>query len=256
MNTSTPNQPKQPSPLKILLIGQPGCRKTTLALQFPDVHVIDCDRNLDGATKYLRENKHKDLTYTWDDIRVDDSGVMLDISECFDRVCDKLKLFQTTEEYKKRKTVVLDSLSHVNEFIVRKVLKMKNKPSMDISLWQDFATAAYTILVARLDQTNKTVIAICHEDRVYEADPQNIMKKKVVEINPLFSGKVGNNLGAFFTDVWQMELRPASAGKIECWIKTQRTPQCAFLKNTLGMPPEINVTDGIKAIEQYAKGRI
>lgn len=257
MKVSSPTEPKPLTPLKILILGQPGSRKTTLALQFPGVHVLDCDRNLDGASKYLRERAGlKDLAFTYDDIRANDAGQMLDISECFDRVCDKLKLFESDAAYKARKVVVLDSLSHVNEFIIRKILRIKQKPSMEINLWTDFATAAYTILVARLDQTNKHVICICHEERIYESDSTNLMKKRVTEINPLFSGKVGDNMGAFFTDVWQTIVKPASAGKIECWLNTQRTPQCAFLKNSLGMPAELNITEGYKALEPYLKGRI
>lgn len=256
MKTSSPTEPKPLTPLKILIMGQPGARKTTFMLQFPGLHVLDCDRNLDGASGYLRSHGLKDLAFTYDDIRVDDTGAMLDISECFDRVCDKLKLFQTDSTYKARSVVGLDSLSHVNEFIIRKVLKMANKPSMDIRLWTDFATAAYTILVARLDQTAKHVICVCHEERVTEADEKNIMKKRVLEINPLFSGRVGDNLGAFFTDVWQVVLRPESGGKIACILNTQRTPQCAILKNSLGMPPEVDITLGYKAIEPFLKGRI
>lgn len=255
MKTSTPDSPKPPSPLKLLLIGPPGSRKTWLGLQFPSVHVLDCDRNLDGPVAVLRKADPQ-FGFTWDDIRTDDAGNMLDISECFDRTVDKLNLFKSDAAYKARSTVFVDSLSHVNEFIIRKILKLKSKPSMEINLWTDFASAAYTIVVAKLDQTGKAVICSCHEEKVTEADSQNIMKKNVTEINPLFSGRVGDSLGAFFTDVWRTEKRLASGGKVELWLQTDRTPKCEHLKNSVGMPKELNITEGFSVIAPYLKGRI
>lgn len=256
MKTSTPDSPKAPSPLKLLLLSDPGGRKTTLGLQFPGVHVLDCDQNLDGPDKWLRANGHKDLSYTFDPIRSDDNGKMLDVSECFDRILDILARFHDDEAYKNRRVVFVDSLSHVNEFIIRKVLKLKSKPSMEINLWTDFSSAAYTLLVARLDQTGKAILCSCHLEKISESDTGNIMRKKVVEINPLFSGRVGDCIGAFFTDVWMLEKRASSGGRTELWLLSDRTPKCSHLKNSVNMPAELNVTGGFKVIEPYLQGRI
>lgn len=255
MKLSTPTEPKPPSPLKLLLMGDPGARKTTLALQFPDVHVYDCDHNLDGAVRHLRSVDPK-FSFTYDDMRASDSGEVLDISECYDRVIDKLTLAAKDQDYQKRKVHVLDSLSHVNEFIIRKVMKLKSKSSMEINLWTDFASLGYTLLVAKLDQLNRAVICTVHQEKVFTSDAQNIMLKQIKEVNPLFSGRIGDAIGAFFTDVWMLEKRPASAGKVELWLCADRSPKCAHLKNSVGLPNEINVTEGFKVIEPYLKGRI
>lgn len=268
MNLSSPLTPKPPTPLKILLMGREGARKTTLALQFPDPHVLDCDQNLDGPVQTLTKGIidiatkkvllapiKPDLAFTWDYIRKDDNGAMLDISECYDRVCDKLVLCRTDKEYQKRKTIIVDSLSHVNEFIVRKVQKLKGKSSMEMQLWSDFASAAYTVLVAKLDQIGRTTICICHQERITESDKNDMMKKTLTEINPLFSGRVGDSLGAFFTDVWNIELEKTPTG-VDCILQTQRTPKCRILKNSLGMPAELKINNGFKDIEPYLKGRI
>lgn len=262
MKTSTPEQPKTPSPLKILLLGMPGCRKTTFGLQFPKVHVMDCDGNLDGPREMLvKGNKEvkpilPTLSFTYDSIRRDDDGKVIDISDCFDRLSDKLRLFGSDPSYQARETVFVDSLSHVNEFIIRKILKLKSKTSMEINLWTDFATNAYSLIVARLEQTGKTVLCSCHLEKITEADNANIMKKKLVELNPAFSGRVGDSLGAFFTDVWLMEKKRVAGGKIECWLKTDVTDKCEHLKNSLGLLPELDVTKGFSALEPYLKGRI
>lgn len=261
MNSSTPEKPKEKSPLKLLWMGPPGSRKTTLLMQFPGVHILDCDRNMDGPESYIRKSIDPKLSYTFDPIRQDDSGAEVETTDCFNRICDKLKLFKVDEAYKARKVVGLDSLSHVNEFIIRHVLRMQNKTQrtgeMEARDWSPFKSAAYILLVNRLEETGKTVICTCHENKVYDAPTKdNMMNPTIKEYEPMFQGKIGESLGAFFTDVWRFEVRQAPGGKYETWIRTDKMPKCDMLKNSLNMPPEINVTAGYSAIEQYLKGRI
>lgn len=245
--------------MKILLIGPPGSRKTTLGLQFPDVHVLDCDQNLDGPEHYLRSIKHP-LSYTYDSIRYDDDGKPVEIEECYNRVVDKLKLFTIDPTYQKRRTVFLDSLSHVNEFIIRHVLKLQNKKSksyeMEARDWSPFKSFAYILLVARLEETGKTVLCSCHEIKLVEPDKTNIMTQTVIGYEPFFQGKVGDTIGAFFTDVWRMEVRPGPGGTTETWLQTVKAPKCEVLKNSLGLPGELNITKGFSVLEPYLKGRI
>lgn len=243
-------------------MGPPGSRKTTFGLQFPDVHVLDCDQNLDGPEKWIRKNlPNFNLSYTYDQIRYDDSGKPREIYECYDAVCDILKRFKNDAVYQKRKTIFLDSLSHVNEFIIRHVLKLQNKQSKSLEMeardWSPFKSHAYILLVARLEETGKTVICSCHETKIYDKPTKDdMMNAPVKEYEPMFQGKVGETLGAFFTDVWRMEVKPAPGGKTEAILQTDKIPKCNILKNSLGMPPEIDVTKGISAIEQYIKGRV
>ena len=81
------------------------------------------------------------------------------------------------------------------------------------------------------------------------------MDPQVKEYEPFFQGKLGEMLGAFFTDIWRLEVRNAPGGKSELWLQTQKTSK-ANLKNSVGMPAEINVTDGFKAVEPWLKGRV
>ncbi len=269
MKLSTPEQPKTPSPLKILLIGPPGSRKTTLGLQFPDVHVIDCDRNLDGPVQFLMKGM-KDipaplpkLSFTWDDIRRDDKGEERPVDDCFSEVCLRLKDFKTTPALQARKTVFLDSLSHVNEFIIRHVLKLQNKTKktyeMEARDWSPFKSFAYELLVGRLEETGKTIICSCHEIKLTENDKDNLMTQKVIGVEPFFQGKVGDTIGAFFTDVWRLTVKQGAAGRTETWLQTVppiTNPKCEHLKNSLGMPSELDITKGFVALEPYLKGRI
>lgn len=261
MNISTPEAPKKPSPLKILLMGQPGTRKTTLGLQFPGVHVLDCDRNMDGPEHYLRTVAKLPLSYTYDSIRQDEQGAEVEVHNCYNRLCDKLRLFTTDPEYKKRQTVFVDSLSHVNEFIIRHVLKMQNKTSksyeMEARDWSPFKSFAYILLVSRLEETGKTMICSAHEAPLYgKPAKEDMMNPPVESYVPWFQGKLGEMLGAFFTDVWRTEIRPGLQGKNETWLMTDKIPKCDMLKNSVGMPKELNITEGFKVIEPYLKGRI
>jgi AAA domain len=260
MNTSTPEAPKDLTPLKILLIGPPGSRKTTLGLQFPDVLVEDCDRNLDGPERYIRKHVNPKLSYSYDSIRYDDKKQPVPIEDCYNRLCDKLRLVNKTPEYAKIRTVFVDSLSHVNEFIIRDTLKAqgktKNVGDMEARDWGPFKSRAYQLLVARLEETNRTILCSCHEIKLTESDKQNIMVQTVIGYEPFFQGKVGDTIGAFFTDVWRMDVQQAAGGKTKTILQTIRHPKCEHLKNSIGMPAELDITEGYKVIEPYLNGSI
>lgn len=116
MKLSTPSSPKVRDPLSICLIGAPGAGKTVLAMSFPGVYIADCDENLDGPDLFHR-SKNKELSYAYDSMRTDDNGKPVEIYKCFDRLMDKLSLVANEPTIK---TVVIDSLTHVNEFIIQK----------------------------------------------------------------------------------------------------------------------------------------
>lgn len=263
MITSTPSLPKLRSPLKLLLMGQPGARKTTLMLQFPSVHVLDCDRNLDGPESWIRKNINKELSYSFDPIRYDEQGQPVDVNKCYDRLCDKLKLIKVSPDYKQVKTVGMDSLSHFNEFVIRYVLSLQRRPGarlgeMEIRDWGPFGSYAIHVIVGLLEETGRDVICTCHETKITEPDPSNMMNKVVTGLEPFFQGKVGDSLGGFFTDVWRLEQQPAPGGKSKTTLQTMRSAnaKCEFLKNSLSMPAEMDITEGYKIIEPYIKARM
>jgi len=278
MKSSTPDQPTESRHFKLLLMGQAGTRKTWLMLQFPGIHVIDCDHNLEGPARYLRDGPADErtkqpvkgkgilptLSYTFDDSRCDDSGNVLETHECYERVLslvDRLipgdPRHPVTPEYEKVRTIGLDSISHVQEFIKYVIYKKQEIEMLDFRNWSDFASKAYLLFIARLDATKRTIIATCHETMIYEPPKKETMGQKIIKgYEPMFPGQVGDNLGAFFTDVWRMEVRQASAGRNRTIIQTDKTPLCNVLKNSCGMPPEVDVTEGFKTIEPYLKGRI
>jgi len=264
IQTSTAEAPKKASPLKVLLIGPPGSHKTTFGLQWPDVLVMDCDRNLDGPDRWLRsQSNFKTLQYAYDSIRYDDKGNMREIDDCYNALVDSLgAIVREPGKYSQYKTIFVDSLSHVNEFIIRHVLKLQNKTKkvfeMEARDWSPFKSFAYILLVAKLEQVNKTVLCSCHEVKLVEPDGTNVMKERVIGVEPFFQGKVGDTIGAFFTDVWRLETAQGPGGTVITKLQTQRHPKCEHLKNSLNMPAEIELKPGreFESIKQYVEGKI
>lgn len=267
MKTSTPEQIRKPSPLSILLIGPPGGGKTTLAMQFPNTLWMECDENLAGPELLIRKGLEKrdpitgktsvvfpanpKLAYDYCPIRTDDDGKPLAIEACFDRLTAELDKAKQTNH----STVVVDNLTHVNEFIIRKIITTQKRSEMEARDWIPFKSHFYSLIVSKLRGLGKNTICTVHESILTEPDPKNIMHCIVKGYRPSVQGSIVDFFGGFFTDMWRCEARIAPGGKIEYWVVTNRTVY-SDLKNSLSMPNEINVTGGAAPLLKYLEGRI
>lgn len=233
METSSPEQPKVAEPKSILLIGPPGGGKTTLALQFPGVCILDCDRNLDGPEKYLRGVK-PDLQYFYEKITYDDKGKAVPVEECYDKVIRVLQELGNKDEVQ---TIVIDGLTMINEFIIQKILKEQGKDEMESRHWGPFKSKMIALLVGGLRDTGKTTICTCHELTVTQPNKQDMMNPLVTGYKPSVNGKITDFFGGFFTDMWRCTSEEAPGNKLEFQLKVNRTTMCD-LKNTLAFPAE------------------
>ena len=232
MKSSTPTLPKAKEPLSILLLGPPGSGKTTLAMQFPEVHFIDCDRNLDGPERYVR-SINKNLSYTYDSVMIDDNNNEIKVEDRYDRLRAKLVEARSLP----CKTVAIDTMTMVNEYIIRKVLKQQGQTAMRPMDYQPMKSYYWELLVSGIRSMGKTTIVTCHE--VILTQPgKTVMTEEIIGYKPSVQGGIADYFGGFFTDIWRCETTPTPKGT-EFIIRTNKTSKCPDLKSSMGLPSEL-----------------
>lgn len=247
MKISSPTSPKPVEKKSILLIGPPGGGKTSLLMQFPNLCILDCDRNLDGPDNMIRHGL-KDatgkivksplnpaLSYWYEPIYMDDTEKPVPVEKCYDYLMQKLTAVAANPSID---WVAIDSLTHINEFIIRKVSAGEKKDVMDPRDWIPFKSHFLNLLVSKIRGLGKHVIATVHEVIQWETDPKNIMVKYEKKYEPSVQGSIADFFGAFFTDMWRCEAKIGAMSKVEFWLRTQKT-QKSDLKNSFGLPPDM-----------------
>jgi hypothetical protein len=216
------------TPYSILLIGPPGGRKTTLALQFPQVGYINLDLNESGPTRKLKELGLLKPFCMWT-ITIDDDGAPVPPDQRFARF-DKALTEATT--HSAVNTVVLDSLTTLDDVIYTQVKKqMARKDILELQDWRLFRQ--YLVgTINSLRNSGKNIIMICHEEIV--TDKQGNVDAYI----PAISTKVRDYFGGFFTDMWRSEVRPAAGGKEKQILRTVSTTR-SELKNAWSLPAEM-----------------
>lgn len=221
--------------LRLLLQGPAGSGKTDVAARFPGAYIIDVDVNLGGVLRRLKEQKLQ-LPVGFDVLDKDEKGVEVPMISRFQRLEKCLNDIQSNPLVK---TIVIDSGTTLVDVLIAEVCRKQNKTS--IADWKDgrqfwnFFAPFCRSFFGKLTQMRRHIVLICHESLQKNEAGAVVYPTKVA-----WPGQVGQNIGAFFTNVWRCENSREGFGPNEKIKFTLRTsPDGKYeLKNTLGLPPQ------------------
>jgi len=185
-----------PNDLAVLLIGDPGCRKTTMALQFPRPYIFDADHNMSAPLEFLSKSNPalKNLVY-FDRANIDDAGKEIPpplryahMSKCFNAAAASTDI----------DSIIGDSLTAIVDITISEVKRQANRSETAEMRIQDWGTFGYLIknLVTKLRSSGKITVFTGH-NRV-EQDEADKRWKYFLNI----PGQSATLLAGLFTDVW------------------------------------------------------
>ncbi len=233
------------SAITLLLIGQPGSGKTSLAMHFPQPCIIDLDDNIQPAARFTGR---KDFFYTT--ISRDDSGKPVEVNQRYNRFEKELIAIAADD---KVKTIVIDSLSNLVDLLCWKTKTMGGiaaDAQMRIQDWGTFQVLLRNLIV-QLKQTGKHIIMTAHVE-VEKDDSDNAFKKFIA-----VPGKSRYTLAGVFSEVWQLYATTEGFGAAQKSVRKVRTvPEnlndYTSLKDSNRVGNNITIEELIKQLQTIA----
>lgn len=247
-------------PKSIILLAEPGCGKSTIALQFPGLFVLDCDRNLEGPIKWLRDNqKYKPFFYGCP--LVDEENNPLPREQHFIRSRELLNEAINSPDVE---SIFIDSATTYVDILMMEILRQKGKKlgtfenvktkgnllDADFSSpdWGTFFNLMKREIFA-IKASGKTLILAVHiKVQVDEAT-------KAISRHLAIPGQTGDMMPGWFSEVWQIARVAEGVGptrkekRVINVFPTAKSDDMLGLKSAAGIKSGTLLDD--KALEQF-----
>jgi len=234
--------------MALLLVGETGTGKSSLAMRFPSPGFVLGDKNILHGAAWAKGKGH---TWYYGDPLLDAAGKVLPDPQRWAR---SMAILREMGESEQVKTIVDDSLSHLTDYLKSALITagaggapliVGGESVMTKALWEPFATnLKRRITVAR--QFKKTYILIAHI-----ATGENEMSG-VKEFQYALQGQMKAELGRWFSDIWQCDAEPKSDAKyketrgVRYFVRTAPTHRIKLKASSPGMPAEADVEELVK----------
>ncbi len=237
----------------LLLVGEPKSGKTNvafdIALSYPEVHLIDADRNCLPAVR-----RHPGRRVFIDYVDVDENEKHIDRAAQWLRFVELRKKRLSDPQFG---CFVDDSLSSIavacQEYIISegststKDLKIGGEKVMQLSYWQPFE-AFMSRYINMMKASQKPYIMVCHQ----KVDTDAVTG--TLGYRPAIGGQLADKIAGMFSDYWKCEIKTTASGPVY-FVRTMPTSRM-ILGNSLGLPTEFEfdqLTFKKKMMEVYGK---
>lgn len=218
--------------IRLLLQGPPGSTKTTTACQFPGVWVLDCDLNLGGPLRWLKDH-NKPLPVGYDTIDRKEDGTVVPENMRWQRLCDCISAAGKKAGDLGIKTFVIDSATKAEIYNQAHVLRTNPTKSggLEQASW-GFVRSNWIALIGTMTSAKCNFVMNFHE----KVDKDEVDGSLKYFLN--IQGSFKDMAGSLFTDVWRTEMQ--SSGGLTPTYKAMIRTMSDYryqLKNSFQLPP-------------------